>query len=82
MTLDSHLTLLEDLARSLENEAETLAAAIRARKFETIRQAAARAFAYAGQADEETVDRLVRRACQASITPAATKTEAQEIVAQ
>ena len=82
MTLDSHLTLLEDLVRSLEKEAETLAAAIRARKLETIRQAAARAFAHAGQADEEAIDRLVQRASQASIAPSATNTQAQEVVAK
>lgn len=51
----------------MENEVQDLSTGDRVSKLEAVRQAAARAFACCEQADEEAIDALVQRACEASV---------------
>ena len=67
MASSPHLRLLEELVDSMEKEVQDLATDDRASKLEAVRRAAARAFAYCEQADEEVIDALVQRACEAAL---------------
>lgn len=64
-----HFRLLEELVYSMEKEVQDLPADARVSKLEAVRQTAARAFACCEQADEEAIDALVQRACEAAFAP-------------
>lgn len=69
MASSPHFQLLEELVHSMENEVQDLSTGDRVSKLEAVRLAAARAFACCEQADEEAIDALVQRACEAAVVP-------------